>query len=135
MLNGNGGGIYIEDFVNIGSRVNIYTTSDDFSGNMMTGPLIPDDCKRVLAGAVHIRRHCIIGTASVVLQGVDLKEGNAYGAMSLIKSDTYPFGVSVGIPTKRIRERSRNLLSYENEVDSDELCNSGKGDPVVHKVT
>ncbi len=114
LLNGRLGGIIICDYVNISSRVSIYSNSDDYSGEFMTGPLVPDECKAVVTGVVNIGRHSIIGADSVILPGVIIGEGNAYGAFSLINKNADPWGINVGIPARRIKDRSRNLLKYES---------------------
>ena len=116
LLNGKNGGIFLDDFVNIGSRVSIYSNSDNFSGDMMTGPLIPEEYKNVISGSVKIGRHCIIGANSFIMPGVSVKEGNAFGAYSFIKSDADPWGIYVGIPAERIKERSKKLLLLEANI-------------------
>ena len=40
-------GIWIKDFANISSKITIYSLSDDYSGETMTNPMIPDKFKNV----------------------------------------------------------------------------------------
>ena len=35
-------GIFIGDFANLSSRVSVYSVSDDYSGETMTNPMIPE---------------------------------------------------------------------------------------------
>lgn len=109
-------GVYIEDFCNFSSRITIYAVADDYSGEYMTSPLLPKECTNIQTAPVYIRKHVIIGTACNILPGVEIAEGCAIGAMSLIKHNTEPWGIYAGIPCKRIKERSRNLLKYESKV-------------------
>ena len=108
-------GVYIDDFVNISSRVSIYSVSDDYSGLTMTSPVIPDECKNVTSKKVSICKHVIIGSTSVVLPGVTLNEGSAFGCFSLIKNDSLSWSINTGIPSKKIKNRERNILQLEKE--------------------
>lgn len=114
-LYGGNDGIVINDYANISSRVSIYSISDDYSGNTMTNPMIPDDFKNVQSAKVIIDKHVIIASTCVVLPGVHLREGSAFGAFSLINHDSEPFSINVGIPFHKLKDRSKNLLELEKE--------------------
>lgn len=119
---GGGAGVSIGSFVNISSRVTIYAVSDDFSGNSLTGPLIPDEYKDMIHKEVVIRNHVIIGATSVVLPGALLDEGSAFGTFSLI-NNTYPeWSVNVGIPCKTVKCRSRNLIELQQQFLDGQDC-------------
>lgn len=109
-------GIVLEDFSNISSRVCIFALTDDYSGKTMTNPMVPDRCKNVHHGKVRIGRHVIIGTGSTVMPDCDIGEGCAFGAYSFINQSCEPWGMYVGIPCRRIKRRSQELLKYESEV-------------------
>lgn len=108
-------GIKINDFCNISSRVSIYALSDDYSGESMTSPLIPDIYKNVFQKEVTLEKHVIIGANSVVLPGAYLAEGSSFGAFSLINSEIEEWSINVGIPCKKIKNRSRNVLEIEKK--------------------
>ena len=112
-LYGGDKGIVLKDFANISSRISIYSISDDYSGQTMTNPLIPEKFKNIQSEEVIIQRHVIIGSGCVVLPGVVLKEGSAFGAMSLINKSSEPWSINAGIPAKKIKERSKKLLELE----------------------
>ena len=114
-LYGGSDGIFIEDFANLSSRICVYSVSDDYSGQTMTNPMVPDEYKAVESAPVHIRRHVIVGSTSVILPGVDLKEGSAFGSFSFINHDPEPWSMNAGIPAHKIKERSRNLLELEKQ--------------------
>lgn len=107
------GAIKIEDFANLSSRVSIYSSTDDFSGSAMTNPTLPESLTNVFHADVAIGRHVIIGSGSIVLPGVTLREGSAIGALSLVKHDCGDFEIHAGVPAKRIGARSRYLLEME----------------------
>ena len=108
-------GVYINDFSNISSRVTIYAISDDFSGNSMTNPMIPEKYKKIQKSKVIIEKHVIIGSTSVVLPGVKLNEGSAFGSFSFINHSSEPWSMNVGVPCKKIGERKRNILKLEQQ--------------------
>ncbi len=114
-LYGGDEGIVLGDYANLSSRVTVYSISDDFSGNSMTNPMVPDEYKEVISLPVRIGRHVIIGSTSVVLPGVTLKEGSAFGSFSLIKEDSEEWSMNAGIPAKRIGDRKKRVLELEQQ--------------------
>lgn len=108
-----GGRVVLEDFANISSRVTIYSSNDDYSGATMTGPMVPAEYANVLREPVRIGRHVIIGSGSVLLPGIDVGDGVAIGALSLVKGNCEPFGVYAGAPARRVADRQRGLLDME----------------------
>ena len=113
------GRITLSDFTNLSSRVSVYSSSDDYSGESMTSPMIPDSYKQVIDDDVYFGRHVIVGSGSVILPGSILEEGVAIGALSLVKSSCSAFGVYGGNPASRIKERSRKLLQVEHDFARD----------------
>ena len=105
--------IKIGDFAGISSRVSVYSSSDDYTGEGMTNPTIPDDFRKVDNRAVELGRHCIVGSGSIILPGVTMGEGSAIGALSKISKDCLPFGIYSGNPARKVGERSRQLLALE----------------------
>lgn len=109
------GSVTLEDFVNISSRVSIYSSNDDYSGAAMTSPMTPSLYTNVQVADVKICKHSIIGCGSVILPGVMIGEGVAVGALSLVNRDCEPFGIYTGIPARRSKERKTDLLELERE--------------------
>lgn len=109
-------GIKIGDFVAISSRCAIYAVSDDYSGEYMTNPMVPQLYTNVMQKAVIIDKHVIVGTNTTVLPGVKINEGAAIGAMSLVKRDVDSWTINVGVPCKKIKNRSMELLQLEKEM-------------------
>lgn len=106
-------GIEMEDYSTISSRGGIYAVTDDYSGDYMTNPMLPESCRNVQGGKVCIKQHCIIGTGCTILPAVVLDEGVAVGSMSLVNKNLEAWGIYAGIPCRRIKERSRKLLELE----------------------
>src|SRR5262249_5190895 len=101
------------DFANVSSGVRIYSISDDYSGESLTNATIPEEFKKLCLGQVVIGRHAIIGSGSVVLPGAHVADGCAIGALSLVNKPTDPWGIYAGVPARRLRNRSREMLSLE----------------------
>ncbi len=106
-LFGGDAGIYMGDFTTISSRGAIYAISDDYSGEYMTNPMVPEELRNVEQIPVYINRHSIIGTGSTILCGSTLGEGTSVGAMSLVKGMLEPWYIYAGVPCKKIKPRKR----------------------------
>lgn len=107
------GKITLSDFCNISSRVSIYSSNDDYSGATMTNPTVPREYTGVTHADVLLGKHVIVGSGSLILPGVTLEEGVAVGALSLVNRNCEAFGIYAGNPTRRVKERKRDLLKLE----------------------
>lgn len=105
--------ISMADFSGLSSRVSIYSSTDDYSGDTMTNPTVPDEYKNVTHGPVQLQKHVIIGAGAVILPGVCISEGAAVGALSLVNSAVAPFTIVAGTPALYLKNRSRRLLEIE----------------------
>lgn len=108
-------GLYVGDFVALAYGVKVFTQSDDYSGETMTNSTIPREFKRECKKAVNIGKHCIVGAGSIIMPGVELSEGTAVGANSLILSSTQPWTIVAGSPAVKIKARKQNLLLLEKQ--------------------
>ncbi len=113
LIAGGSEGIVMDDFSGTAYNVQIFSQSDDYSGRTMTNPTVDSEFKSETKKSVSIGRHVIIGASSIVFPGVDLAEGCSVGAMTLVSKSTQPWGIYVGNPAKRIKERSKDLLILE----------------------
>lgn len=114
-LYGGESGIIIKDYANVSSRVSIYSITDDYSGESMSNPMIPEKYKRVFSKQVKIGSHVIIGASSVVMPGVEVAEGGSFGAFSFVNRSTESWSMYVGIPCRKIKNRRKNLLALEEQ--------------------
>jgi galactoside O-acetyltransferase len=106
-------GIVMEDLTTISWGIKIFTRSDDFSGNHMTNPTVPSKYTGIKGGTVTLKRHSLVGANSIILPEVTVGEGVAVGALSMVNKSLDDWGIYAGTPTKRIKDRSRNLLNLE----------------------
>jgi galactoside O-acetyltransferase len=109
-----GAGIYMHDFSGLSQGVKIYSKSDDYSGNFMTNPTVPEKYKNVKCGKVILHRHVIIGSGSIILPGVTVERYSAVGALSLVTKDLPQLSICVGQPAKRIADRRIGMLELEH---------------------
>ncbi|RTL01181.1 MAG: acyltransferase [Proteobacteria bacterium] len=112
--------ITLADFSGVSSRVSIYSSSDDYSGEFLTNPTVPIEYCNVDSRPVYIGKHVIVGAGAIVLPGAKLNIGVAIGSLSLVLGKEYPeFMIYAGAPAKAIKERKRNLLELENKLSNE----------------
>ena len=112
-LCGGSAGITLADFVNLSRKIEIFAISDDFSGETMTNPMVPEKFKNILNAPVLLHKHVLVGTSSVILPGVTLEEGCVVGALSLVKNSLPAWTINAGIPARTLHARSKSLLGLE----------------------
>jgi galactoside O-acetyltransferase len=114
-------GVTLEDFAGLAYGCHVFSQSDDYSGRTLTNPTVPATYKHETKRAVHIGRHCIVGTNSLIFPGVTLGEGCAVGAMSMVTKSTEEWSAYSGIPAKKLKDRKRDLLALEQAYLRSEL--------------
>ncbi|MBW3503953.1 acyltransferase [Pseudomonas sp. NKUCC02_KPG] len=108
-------GITMDDFSGLAYGVKVFSQSDDYSGATLTNPTVPAAFKNEKKSAVYIGRHVIIGAGSMIFPGVRVAEGCSVGAMTLVNKNTTEWGIYLGNPARRIKERKKDLLALEAE--------------------
>jgi dTDP-4-amino-4,6-dideoxy-D-glucose acyltransferase len=106
--------IILGDFVTISMRSIILSSSDDYSGNHLIGPIIDEQFLQVTHAPVIMNDLVAIGAAVVVLPGVTLGEGSGVATQSLVKKDVPEFHMVGGIPAKFLFERSKVILNVKD---------------------
>lgn len=107
------GGIRFEDFSNTSQAVRIYSGTDDYYGEYLTNPMVPEEFRGMSFAPVVIGKHVIVGSGTTILPGVTLGTGASVGAMSLVTRSLEPWSINAGIPAKYIKARSKELLKFE----------------------
>ncbi len=108
--------ITLEDFVGVSSRNAFYATSDDFSGASLNNPTVPRQFRNEKNLPIILHKHALTGTGCSFMPGVEVGEGCSFGSMCLINKSTEPWGMYVGIPARRIKERGQGLLELEKQL-------------------
>lgn len=103
-------GIVMEDYAGISPKSVVYSAMDDFSGDYLIGPIHPEATTNVTGGIVTIKKYAQIGSNTVVFPNLTIGVGVAVGACSLVKKNLDEWGIYVGIPAKRLKDRNKGLL-------------------------
>jgi acetyltransferase-like isoleucine patch superfamily enzyme len=112
-----GGEVVLGDFSTLSSGIRIVCGSDDFLGGGLTNSTIPALFRKVSRSFVRIGRHAIVGSNCVILPGVEIGEGCAIGAMTMVNKSLAAWGVYVGAPVRRLHEReSETILRLEGDL-------------------
>lgn len=110
------GKVTLSDFCNISSRVSIYSSNDDYSGQYMTNPMVPSEFTNVTHSPVYLGEHVIIGSGTVILPGVTLYEGVAIGALSFVTKNCEEYGIYTGAPARLLKLRTNRIKSLGSEI-------------------
>lgn len=105
--------VEIGDFVNLAPGCRLIAASHDFSDGGLTGPAIPHEfADPAIVSHITLADHVLFGTGTVVLPGVDVPEGVATGALTLItpKTPLEPWTLYAGIPARPIKPRAREKI-------------------------
>lgn len=103
-------GIELEDYTGISPHSTIYSAMDDFSGDYLIGPIHPEEYTNVTGGKVTVKRFSQIGANCVVFPNLTIDEGVVIGAMSMVRKDLDSWTIYIGVPVRKLRNRSHNLL-------------------------
>lgn len=120
---GSGAGIFgangfeIGDYSGISPGVQIFTATEDISGEWIMHPTCPDpDLRRTNGARITVGKHCTIGANSVLLPGAVLPDGAVVGSLSLVKERLSPWAVFAGVPAQFKRARSDRAAQLEKEI-------------------
>lgn len=105
--------ITLADFSGLAFSCHLFSASDDYSGQTLTNPTVPAEFKKITTGAISIGKHVILGAGSLVFPNVTIREGCSIGAGSIVTKSTEPWGIYIGAPARRVKNRSMELLELE----------------------
>jgi galactoside O-acetyltransferase len=111
------GGIEIGDYSSLSQGVRLFTAIDDFSGRRMSNSQVPDRVLGVHTAPVTIGACVPIGSGTIVLPGVDIGEGAAVGAMSLVPRSLPGWAIYAGNPAVRTGDRARDVAHLAATLD------------------
>jgi galactoside O-acetyltransferase len=110
-------GIELNDFAGVSSKTTIYAITDDYLGEAMTNPTVPIELRKIYGGPVILEKHVLIGASTVILPNLRISEGAAVGACSLITKDCMEWSIYAGVPAKKVKDRSKNILQLEKSIN------------------
>ena len=109
-------GIKIGNFCGISPRCTLLSATDDFSGNYMISPMVPEELCNVTGGEIILEDFVQIGANSVIMPNVCVKKGSACGAFSFVNKALDEWGIYAGIPAKRIKNRAKTVERYSLQI-------------------
>lgn len=107
--------ITLSDFSGLAFSCHLFSASDDYSGRSMTNPTVPIKFRKVVSAPIHLGKHVILGTGCLVFPGVTIGDGSSFGAGSVINKDADTWGIYLGAPARKIKNRSMDLLELESQ--------------------
>lgn len=109
-------GIELGDFSGLSPGCKIFSASDDFSGESLVGPMLPDKFTNVTGGEIIIGRYVQVGAGSIIFPNLEIEEGAAIGAMSLITTTLKSWNIYTGIPAVFMKARSKKILELVSQI-------------------
>lgn len=103
--------VIIENNVTVAYGCIVLSRSNDYLGIYPPGMNAIETNEIGLESDAYIEEHCILGMRSSVLPGVRLRRGTALGAHSLLTKSTQEWGIYVGSPARRLKDRSQLFLT------------------------
>lgn len=105
--------VIFKDFSGVAARVTIVAGSENYSGEGMINPTIPEKYRDLVFTTVTLGRFAIVGINSSIMTGVTMGEGSILGAHSLLTKDAEDWTIYVGVPAKPIKiRRKEKILEY-----------------------
>jgi acetyltransferase-like isoleucine patch superfamily enzyme len=120
IIGGKNGLLTMSDFSFLSVGVKIICGSEEFKGEGLIGPLIPEKYKdNVITSPIRIEKYAGVCANSTILPGVTISEGSVIGAHSLVLKDTVtePWTIYAGIPIRAICKRKKEkMIQYGEEI-------------------
>ena len=82
----------------------------------MVSPMVPEELTNVTGGKVTLEKFVQLGVNTVVMPNLTIEEGTSVGAMSFINKNLEKWGIYVGIPCRRIKDRKKNIEDLSKNI-------------------
>lgn len=105
--------IILKDFSGLSSRVAIYSSTDDYSGDYLTNPTIDSQFTNVISGDVILGKHVIVGCGALILPNVTIGDFSAVAALSMVSKNVDEGVIVGGVPSKKLKNRNMKLKELE----------------------
>lgn len=104
-------GVQIDDYSGLSPRCIIFSAMDDFSGEFLINPMVDKSLTHVTGGKVLLKKFVQIGASSIVFPNLTIETGSVIGSLSLVNKSLEEWGIYAGIPVRKIKDRSKNILN------------------------
>ena len=88
-----GGHTRIESYAGLSAGCRLITGSENYQGEGLTNPCIPEEFRSVKRSHVTIRKHALLFTNVIVFPGVEIGAGSVVSAASIVSHDLDPWGI------------------------------------------
>jgi acetyltransferase-like isoleucine patch superfamily enzyme len=105
-------GIILEDYTGLSPRCTLFSAMDDFGGNYLIGPIHNPSITHVTGGNIIIKRFVQVGAGCMIFPNITIGEGSVIGSMSLINKSVTSWGVYIGVPIYKLKNRKKGLLKF-----------------------
>lgn len=105
-----GGDVILSDYCGLSAGCRLISGSEDFGGGGMTNPCTPREYRKVERSFIELKKHVLLGTNTIVHPGVTIYDGAVTGSATLVTKDLDAWGIYIGIPAKRIKERPKETI-------------------------
>lgn len=131
-----GGYCVLHDFVGVCAGTRIISGSEDINGSSLTGgPTIPEKFRSYHRSFVICKKHSFLGTNVIINPGVIIGEGAVVGSGSIVTKDLDPWGIYIGRPAKRIKNRPKQkILKLESELFKSQSLTPSDFSEVIKKI-
>jgi galactoside O-acetyltransferase len=110
--------LVMEDFTFISANSTLVLGSDDYVGEGLIGPTVPMKYRKVTYGTTTFKKYSGLGANTTVMPNVTIGEGSVTGASALLTKNIEDWGIYIGVPAKRVRDRMRTfILQYAKEIE------------------
>lgn len=105
-----GGGLYIKDFVAMGSHCSLMTNGSDISGEHLTGVTPPKETLGAEKAPIYLHEHSFLGAGAIIAPGTTISEGSVVGANSFAKGFYDSWRFYGGSPAKFLKVRKSEKI-------------------------
>jgi galactoside O-acetyltransferase len=109
--------IIMRDYSGTSPRVIIFSATDDFGGEYMIGPMVPENLTNITGGPVILEKYVQVGSGSIIMPDVTIHEGAVVGVLSLVKTNLEKWTINAGIPAIAIKNRKNNVITLEKQIN------------------
>jgi len=103
-------GIEMQDYTGLSPRTIIFSATDDFGGDYLISPMVPEAATNVSGGKVILEKYVQVGAGCILMPNICLHEGAAVGSMSLVNKSLEAWTIYFGVPAKPLKARKKGLL-------------------------
>jgi galactoside O-acetyltransferase len=105
-------GIEIGDYAGLSPRCTVFSASDDFAGEYLIGPMVPEEHTNPATGRETLEKYVQVGAGTIVMPNLTIKEGSVTGSMTFVNKSPESWGIYMGVPATFKKERKKALLKF-----------------------